>query len=230
MGRFSLKPGAGPNQRAAILKRGVLGIAAVVLVAFAVSFLGGGDAQNAQSQRPSEPESLALDTKALLEAEPDTQASAAAPIPANRKFDYEAADNSGALSPADTPIAVTPSPAENSGNVEVSEPAAASLPIPAIGPVDAAPSEDAPAQNVKPAQGAGTAAVLFCGKFGTSQSAEERKAMLAFQGKSSTVVKRGSGYSLKIGPFKNREAARAEFAQLDAGGLVNECSLEDDNQ
>lgn len=95
-------------------------------------------------------------------------------------------------------------------------------------------NEETKAQEVKPQSESknnvtsSTKAVLYCGNFVSSSKAEEQKALMAFQGLSSQVVKHGSSYVLKLGPYKSRDAARKVFSRLDADGLVSECSLESD--
>ncbi len=73
-----------------------------------------------------------------------------------------------------------------------------------------------------------TKASLYCGSYPSSAKAEEQKAIMAFQGLSSTVVRYKGVYSLKLGPYKNRDRAKAAFNDLDAKGLVTECSLENE--
>lgn len=223
-GKFSLKPTADPAQRRQILKRGIIGIALVILLAFLLSFFGGGNetASNGTAQQIP-PEENRLDARALLEAEPDTPAApAATPIPANRKFDYEASD-SGTLTLPESSETV-PSPAENSGNVEL----APVIPEPL--PADETPAAaTVPAQDeAAPAAAVHGKAVLYCGSYPSSQKAEEQKALLAFQGKMSSVTRHNGAYALKLGPFRDRDAARSEFSKLDAAGLVDACSLEDE--
>lgn len=92
----------------------------------------------------------------------------------------------------------------------------------------------APAQGVvPPAPSAGQTgalkAYLYCGSFSTEPQAQEQKALVAFQGQSSQVVRSPEGhFQLKIGPFDNREQARAKFNELGTHGLVERCALVDE--
>lgn len=304
------KRAAQAPSRAQILKRGLVGIAVVLVLAFIASFLGGGsdapapkDQQTQGDQKPknqqnnsqSEDEGSAIDAKDLLGAEPDAPSSSGDQrVPASRKFDYSAGmdDDQGAqdgaleppkgTAPASEPMAQPapgqassaeggdgeavpvqdaeeplpapapaqghdgalsapsssqpePAPAPAATPAPAPAPAPASTPAPA--PAPAATPAPAPAQapaakseaQQQPAQPAkeSTGAVLYCGSFGTSHQAEEQKALLAFQGQRAAVVKRSGSYTLKLGPYKTKAAARAEFSKLDQAGLVSECALED---
>ncbi len=283
--------------RAQILKRGLIGIAAVLVLAFLASFLGGGgdsgapakqDAAKAQQSGAQQEDESAIDTKDLLGGEPDAPSSGEPQrVPASQKFDYSAGmsdgqdsaqdSQDGALTPpsgtapAAEPIAQpAPSAQAPSGNDEggeavpiqdaeapltapASSPAPAQKPdasesAPAPAPAEAAAPAPAPApapasaaQAQKPAQSASQqqkeqgapearesdGAVLYCGSFATSRAAEEQKALLAFQGQRAQVVRRSGSYTLKLGPYKTKAAARSEFSKLDQAGLVSECALED---
>ena len=110
---FGKRPAQAPS-RAQILKRGLIGIAVVLVLAFIASFLGGGsdapapkDQQAQGDQKPtaqqsnsqSEDEGSAIDAKDLLGAEPDAPSSDGGDrVPASRKFDYSAGmdDDQGA--------------------------------------------------------------------------------------------------------------------------------------
>ena len=70
---------------------------------------------------------------------------------------------------------------------------------------------------------------LYCDSFDSENQAQEHKALIAFQGASSTVVQNSEGkYQLKIGPFANREIGRSEFNKLGEAGLVERCALVDE--
>lgn len=88
-------------------------------------------------------------------------------------------------------------------------------------------NEGAAKQSHAQAPAASAKAVLFCGKYATSQQAEEQKARLAFSGHRSHVTSHSGAFVLQLGPFNSRDEARKAFARLDSEGLVTECSLED---
>lgn len=68
---------------------------------------------------------------------------------------------------------------------------------------------------------------LYCGKYQLQKNASEHKAKLAFSaGLISSVVKKNGNYTLKLGPFKSREAAISTFEKMDKLDLVDECQLE----
>ena len=70
---------------------------------------------------------------------------------------------------------------------------------------------------------------ILPGSFDSENQAQEHKALIAFQGASSTVVQNSEGkYQLKIGPFANREIGRSEFNKLGEAGLVERCALVDE--
>lgn len=260
MGFFKLKTQtAGPEQRKEIIKRGIFGIVGVILVAYAVSFLGGGsneDAtqQNAKSQDNSS-DTIALDTKSLLEDDAQDSKPATVPIPAKQKFDYQGQANSatadvGPQMAADAPI-TAPAPltsqdapdavpaldddpfASSSNNVQP-QLAPQPAPQPQVKQSQVAPQvQQTPAQEIAPAvtqpQATTSAkAVLYCGSFSSQNKAEEQKALMAFQGLQSNVVKHNGSFTLKLGPYKSRDVARQAFSKVDATGLVSECSLENE--
>ncbi len=70
-------------------------------------------------------------------------------------------------------------------------------------------------------------AIMYCDSFTSTQDAESQKALIAFQGIVATVVPQGQTYSLRIGPFPNREAGRQIFSILSDKGLVRQCALSD---
>ncbi len=266
MGFFKLKAQtAGPEQRKEIIKRGIFGIVGVILVAYAVSFLGGGSndeaaQQSAKSQNNSS-DTIALDTKSLLEDDAQGSQPAAAPIPAKQKFDYQGQANSatadvGPQMAADAPI-TTPAPLTSQDDPDAvpaldDDPFASSsnntqpqlapqtvapqpAPQPQVTQPQAAPQvQQTPVQDTsaavtpKPQAPAATKAVLYCGTFSSQSKAEEQKALMAFQGLQSTVVKHNGNFTLKLGPYKSRDAARQAFSKVDATGLVSECSLENE--
>ncbi len=267
MGFFKLKTqAAGPEQRKEIIKRGIFGIVGVILVAYAVSFLGGGAndeaaLQNAKSQDNAS-DTISLDTKSLLEDDAQPSQSAPAPIPAKQKFDYQGQLNTnvGPQDTADAPI-TAPAPLTTQENTDAvpafdEDPFASSTnnaqpqmapqrvePQPVAQPqTQVAPQpqavpqvQQAPAQQVAPTAPAkpqatttSSKAMLYCGSFSSQSKAEEQKALMAFQGIQSTVVKHNGSFMLKLGPYKSRDAARQAFSKVDATGLVSECSLENE--
>ncbi len=272
MGFFKLKPqAAGPEQRKEIIKRGIFGIVGVILVAYAVSFLGGGSSdeatqQNAKSQDNSS-DTVDLDTKSLLEDGAQESQVAPVQIPAKQKFDYQgqnsnATANVGPQQAADAPI-TTPAPltlqndpdavpaldedpfASDSNNSNA-QPQLAPQPVqPQVAPQETQKvtppqpqvvpqtkktpaQETTPVATPKPQVTTSTKAALYCGSFSSQSKAEEQKALMAFQGLQSTVVKHNGSYTLKLGPYKSRDVARQAFSKVDATGLVSECSLENE--
>ncbi len=74
---------------------------------------------------------------------------------------------------------------------------------------------------------ASTTHFLYCGKYQDKTKASESKANLALQaGFISTVVKKNSIYTLKLGPFNSRDEAVSAFNKMDSLSLVDECQLE----
>ncbi len=68
---------------------------------------------------------------------------------------------------------------------------------------------------------------LYCGKFSSKEKASEQKATLAFSaGFISSVEKKNGVFTLKLGPFENRDAAVKAFEKMDKLSLVDECQLE----
>ncbi len=68
--------------------------------------------------------------------------------------------------------------------------------------------------------------VLICDSFSDADSAESKKAILAFQGMASSVVHNQDGtYSLKLGPYDSAERGRSVFADLSGKGLLERCAL-----
>ena len=246
MGFFKLKTQtAGPEQRKEIIKRGIFGIVGVILVAYAVSFLGGGSndeaAQQSAKSQTNSSDTIALDTKSLLEDDAQGSQPAAAPIPAKQKFDYQGQANSatadvGPQMAADAPI-TTPAPLTSQDDPDAvpaldEDPFASSSnnAQPQVAPqVQQTPAQDTTAAvTPKPQAPVSTKAVLYCGGFSSQSKAEEQKALMAFQGLQSTVVKHNGSFTLKLGPYKSRDAARQAFSKVDATGLVSECSLENE--
>ncbi|MBQ8024573.1 MAG: SPOR domain-containing protein [Succinivibrio sp.] len=72
--------------------------------------------------------------------------------------------------------------------------------------------------------------VMYCGKFSSSNAAEEKKANIAIStGLSSKIISKGSFYSVLLGPFNTREEAVKTFNKLDSLKLIDECDLEEQN-
>lgn len=72
--------------------------------------------------------------------------------------------------------------------------------------------------------------VMYCGKFSSSNAAEEKKANIAIStGLSSKIISKGSFYSVLLGPFDTREEAVNTFNKLDSLKLIDECDLEEQN-
>lgn len=71
---------------------------------------------------------------------------------------------------------------------------------------------------------------LYCGKFSSEKSAEEKKASIAIStGLSSKIIPKNSFYSVLLGPFNTREEAVNTFNRLDSLKLIDECELEEKN-
>ncbi len=72
--------------------------------------------------------------------------------------------------------------------------------------------------------------VMYCGKFSSSNAAEEKKANIAIStGLSSKIISKNSFYSVLLGPFSTREEAVNTFNKLDSLKLIDECELEEQN-
>ncbi len=72
--------------------------------------------------------------------------------------------------------------------------------------------------------------VMYCGKFQSRNSAEEKKANIAIStGLSSKIISKDSLYSVLLGPFNTREEAVSTFDKLDSLKLIDECELEEQN-
>ena len=252
------------QQRQEILKRGLIGIICVLVLAFAVSFIGGGDNQPSQNDTPKSDETTSLDTDALLNGDAQQPVQNTQQIPASRRFDYQGGgDASAPIAPSSENVANSQQPAvpDDPSSQITTLPAKDGAPVDAFmeeGPAyqnddtvektvpDTAQTTTVPSQpqvqdtHVTPEQPdknpataneqkpASTKASLYCGNYPSSAKAEEQKAIMAFQGLASTVVRRNGAYSLKLGPYKNRDRAKTAFKDLDAKGLVTECSLENE--
>ncbi len=251
------------DQRREILKRGLIGIAVVLILAFAVSFFGGSNEKADPSDTKATPDhsdEISLDTSALLNDQPASNSQSLPPqIPASRKFDYRGPDNADnndgdalITAPADAPIIpngdAQASPSglnpvtENGGDPDFGSETSQGPFNAQSGPQGSADqmndsSASMPGNATKPQNAENTAsadpvqkssgqAFLYCGTFSSAAKAEEQKALMAFQGLSSQVKKHGASFVLKLGPYKDRDAARQTFSKLDANGLVSECSLE----
>ena len=252
------------QQRQEILKRGLIGIVCVLALAFAVSFIGGGNDQQSKNDTSTSDETTTLDTDALLNGDGQQPVQKTQQIPTSRRFDYQGGGDASA------PIAPSPANFANDQQPAVSDDPSSqitTLPAKDGAPVDAfmeegpvypnndtvgkavpdvnqtttVPSkpqvQDTPAassptdrtpSSATEQQPTSTKATLYCGSYPSSAKAEEQKAIMAFQGLSSTVVRHNDVYSLKLGPYKNRDRAKAVFKDLDAKGLVTECSLENE--
>lgn len=166
--------------------------------------------------------SLLSDEKAQSSAQPAPQQSAQQQsgelqIPASQRYDYSNMLNE--------PQEEAPS-GQSDPFAGMKDSGALPAPAPAPAPEPQAQPAPAPAPQ-QPAQAGGPQAVLFCGTFGSAKEAESQKALIAFQGIVSEIRPREGGYTLMIGPFPNREEARAVFGNLAEKGLVSECSLTD---
>ena len=71
-------------------------------------------------------------------------------------------------------------------------------------------------------------AVLYCDSFPSQAKAEEQKARIAFAGVSADVTRQDGRIVLRIGPFANRDQARAKFNQLAEMKLLGQCALVDE--
>lgn len=150
----------------------------------------------------------------------DAEGPLSAPVPAQGQDGALGAPSGAQAEPAQAPAAA---PAPAPAATPAPAPAPAATPAPAPAPAAKPEAQQQPAQPARESSGA----VLYCGNFGSSRQAEEQKALLAFQGQRAAVVKRSGSYTLKLGPYKTKAAARAEFSKLDQAGLVSECALED---
>lgn len=83
-------------------------------------------------------------------------------------------------------------------------------------PIPTEPEPVAPAPNT----------VLICDSFNSAQDAETKKALLAFQGKASTVLRNQDGtFSVRLGPFDSADQARLVFNELSTKGMLSRCAL-----
>lgn len=165
-------------------------------------------------------------------------------VPASQRYDYanllndpseeaiplvqpEASDDPFAGMKNQTPARTTPQVQPP----QIELPSAAPAPAPAQDPYYAGSqgSSSAVPQPEPQPQAVQTPrrAIMYCDSFSTAQDAETQKAMIAFQGIVATVVPQGQTYSLRIGPFPNREAGRQVFSILSDKGLVRQCALSD---
>lgn len=121
----------------------------------------------------------------------------------------------------------TPAPATASNAAPYAAPKAAAAAKPAAPPASkptapktATPKAAASVPAAKPAS-----ATLYCGSYTTRSAADEQKALLAFQGITSRIVKLGPNFALALGPYASKEQARSTLASLQARGLVRNCSV-----
>ncbi len=214
----------------------------VIFASFLLSLSGGG--QEAQTPPAADPAAAAAPDQAQGSLTPPTQQ-----VPAAERFDYANLLNQ----PENVPAAGAEGNPENAAlGTQGTLPAPGSDPFAAVRNPQTEPeagSEPAPeaAQPAAPQPGDGSAeiltanpaphpavttpaapqAVLYCDNFSTANEAESRKAQIAFQGLSSAVTAKDGGYTLAVGPFPDREAARKAFAMLADKGLAQQCSLTD---
>ncbi|MGN0908302.1 MAG: SPOR domain-containing protein, partial [Succinivibrio sp.] len=188
----------------------------------------GGEDQDAAMQPPS---GTAPADEPITPAAPEAQqGSSAAPAGDGGQDEAVPVLDAPEPAPAPSPAAKSPEAAPSTAQSQSPAPAAAPAPAPAAAPASAAANAAAAGGNKDQAHDGAAkdgGAVLYCGSFASSHAAEEQKALLAFQGQRAFVVRRGSSYTLKMGPYKTKAAARAEFSKLDQAGLVSECALED---
>ena len=132
------------------------------------------------------------------------------------------------------PAAAAPAAAPKAAAAAAGPAAAAPKPAAAAPKPEAAPRSPGTATASAPKAAAAapapaakkTSYTLYCGSYTTRSAADEHKALLAFQGLSSRIVKRGANFALALGPYSSREQGRKMFTSLDARGLVSSCSLE----
>lgn len=103
-------------------------------------------------------------------------------------------------------------------------------PAPTYGPAPLPTAEEEAAGTVTeeltmPEPQTNTTYSLFCDEFNSNQEAESQKAMLAFQGISTSIVEKNGKYRLKLGPYGNPENARNAFNDLGNKGLIKKCTL-----
>lgn len=84
------------------------------------------------------------------------------------------------------------------------------------------------APGIEPSIDKKTQAYLYCDEFASKEKAQEAKAKIAFLGVISNVDTYNNKISLKIGPFENRDKARAKFQDLNSKALVGTCTLIDE--
>lgn len=197
-----------PPQKKRVLAMGGVAFVVLVFVSFLLSL----------SEDSTEP------TKAPEQA-PTAQATPTAPQTNQQRYDFEqgsaqSSAQQGALedllkSPApQDPTTTDPFAGMAGTGTEPSSPEMTPEVAPGTAPI---PEEQAPAPS---------STILICDTFGDAASAESKKAILAFQGMGSTVVKNADGtFSLKLGPYGTPEQARTIFGDLSDKGLLERCAL-----
>lgn len=155
-------------------------------------------------------------------------------VPAAKRYDYASmvneplpdrqenvnADSTGVSGTITPPPAV---PVQPQGSGQQGSPA---MQAPQAEPAPAQPQAQAQPQP-QLTETLPQAAILTCGSFTTEGEAQQQKALIAFQGVSSEVIRSGSGFALQMGPFASREEGRNVFNKLAAQGLVQQCALSD---
>ena len=187
----------------------IAGVATVVLlfVSFLVSLTTGGDDNSSAAVQTSE--------EITLE---DNSHNTPVKVPASVRYSYDAQPESesdmstGTIEP-DT-VDQNQDPFANMNSSENTEQAA-----PVQQESDLAPGIEEQKQFLS---------YLYCGSFDSDGAAQQEKAKIAFAGIISTVASYKGTLTLKIGPFNNRDEARAKFHSLSEKGLLSTCELVDE--
>lgn len=191
----------------------LLGVLAVIILAF-ILFLTSlsSDEEPAAAQGTEAAQDNGASGALSLTPEDDK-------VPAAKRYDYTnlLEKNQTAPDAADDPFAAVREQAQADADaaeqVPGQEPEAQSVP------------EMKPTEGVPPA----VQSWLYCDSYAQESQAQEMKALIAFQGVSSQVVRTQDGaFQLKVGPFPSREAGRSEFNRLGEAGLVDRCALVDE--
>ena len=185
----------------------IAGVATVVLlfVSFLVSLTTGSDDNSNAAVQTSE--------EITLE---DNSHDTSVKVPASVRYSYDAQPESDMSSGTIEPDTVDQNqdPFANMNSSENTEQAA-----PVQQESDLAPGIEEQKQFLS---------YLYCGSFDSDGAAQQEKAKIAFAGIISTVASYKGTLTLKIGPFNNRDEARAKFHSLSEKGLLSTCELVDE--
>lgn len=205
-----------PPQKKRVLAIGLVAFVVLLFVSFLLSLM---EDDGSKSSIPEEPEVLEETSDGLQLKKPQ--------VPTSQRYDFNQESEGNGLETlleGDQEFGVTNNPFSNMQSQSSLEP-------PKYGPnTTNVTQEEAEGTITEELEMAKPEPVvkeftLYCDSYGTAQEAESQKAMLAFQGISTTVVESGGTYRLKIGPYTSSDEAKASFNALGSKGLVKKCSL-----